>query len=221
MSTYLMVLAKMRRPSATPSASTSRSRSSRMMSAASLATSVAESTEMPTSAWCSASASLTPSPRNATAEPASRWARRMRAFCSGLTLAKIVARSTAAVICVSSRRVEVGAGERAARAEPQGAADRLGDERVVAGDDLHGDAELGESRDRAGGGWLGLIEEHEIAGEGQVVLVVDADAWSARERRGWRWPRHACRRRTRRRALGALRRGRRRSSPGSLRGLPW
>ena len=49
-STYLMVLAKIRRPSTTPSASTSRSFSSRMTSAASLATSVAESTEMPTSA---------------------------------------------------------------------------------------------------------------------------------------------------------------------------
>ena len=40
-STYLMVLAKIRRPSATPSASTSRSFSSRITSAASLATSVA------------------------------------------------------------------------------------------------------------------------------------------------------------------------------------
>ena len=145
------------------------------MSAASLATSVAESTEIPTSAWCSASASLTPSPRNATAEPASRWARRMRAFCSGLTLAKIVASVDGGGDLRVVERVEVGAGERAARAEPQGAADRLGDERVVAGDDLDGDAELGESCDRVGGRWLRLIEEHEEAGEGQVVLVVDAD----------------------------------------------
>ena len=50
--TYLIVLAKMRRPSTTPSASTPRSLSSRMMSAASFATSVPVSTEMPTSAWC-------------------------------------------------------------------------------------------------------------------------------------------------------------------------
>jgi hypothetical protein len=72
MSTYLMVLAKMRRPSTTPSASTSRSFSSRITSAASLATSVAESTEMPTSAACRARASLTPSPRNATSAPVRR-----------------------------------------------------------------------------------------------------------------------------------------------------
>ena len=49
-STYFMVLAKIRRPPVTPSASTSRSFSSRITSAASLATSTADSTEMPTSA---------------------------------------------------------------------------------------------------------------------------------------------------------------------------
>lgn len=50
MSTYLMVLAKMRQPPATPVASTPRSFSSSTTSAASLATSVALSTEIPTSA---------------------------------------------------------------------------------------------------------------------------------------------------------------------------
>ena len=50
MSTYFMVLLKIRRPSMTPSASTPRSLSSSTTSAASLATSVPESTEMPTSA---------------------------------------------------------------------------------------------------------------------------------------------------------------------------
>ncbi len=50
MRTYFMVLAKIRRPSMTPSASTPRSLSSRTTSAASLATSVPESTEIPTSA---------------------------------------------------------------------------------------------------------------------------------------------------------------------------
>src|ERR1041385_6514704 len=48
--TYFMVLAKIRRPSTTPSASTPRSFSSRITSAAALATSVAESTEMAASA---------------------------------------------------------------------------------------------------------------------------------------------------------------------------
>ena len=53
-STYLMVLAKMRRPSATPAASTPRSFSSSTTSAASLATSAAVSTEILTSAACRA-----------------------------------------------------------------------------------------------------------------------------------------------------------------------
>ncbi|HEX3312131.1 MAG TPA: hypothetical protein VHS32_38305 [Streptosporangiaceae bacterium] len=50
-----------------------------------MATSVAESTKMPTSAACSATASLTPSPRNV-----ARWARTIWALCSGLTRAKTV-----------------------------------------------------------------------------------------------------------------------------------
>ena len=69
-------------------------------------------------------------------------------------------------------RVEVGAGERAARVDAERAADGLGDERVVAGHDLDRDPELGESGDGRGGRRLRLVEEHEEAGEGQVVLVV-------------------------------------------------
>ena len=99
----------------------------------------------------------------------------MRAFCSGLTRAKIVASVDGGGELGVVEGVEVGAGERAARVEAEGAADRLGDEGVVAGDDLDGDAELGESCDRVGGGWLGLVEEHEEPGEGQVVLVVDGE----------------------------------------------
>ncbi|OPZ76353.1 MAG: hypothetical protein BWY79_01660 [Actinobacteria bacterium ADurb.Bin444] len=62
MKTYLRVLEKVRRPSLTPRPSTARSFSSRTKSAASLATSAAVSTEMPTSAACRAEASLMPSP---------------------------------------------------------------------------------------------------------------------------------------------------------------
>ena len=83
MRTYLIVLAKMRRPSTTPSARMPRSLSSRTTAAASLATSAAESTEMPTSASWSAIASLTPSPRKPTSAPRLRCARMMRDFCSG------------------------------------------------------------------------------------------------------------------------------------------
>jgi hypothetical protein len=49
-STYFIVLAKIRLPSITPAASTPRSFSSSTTSAASLATSVPESTDIPTSA---------------------------------------------------------------------------------------------------------------------------------------------------------------------------
>ncbi len=86
-----MVFAKIRLPPMTPSARTWRSFSRRMTSAASLATSVAESTEIPTSAACRASASFTPSPRKATALPVSRCTRTIRALCSGLTRANTVA----------------------------------------------------------------------------------------------------------------------------------
>ena len=102
-STYLMVLAKIRRPSATPVASTPRSFSNSTTSAASLATSVAVSTEMPTSAECRASASLTPSPRKPTDRPARRSTLITFAFCSGEIRAKTLAFCTAASNAVSSR----------------------------------------------------------------------------------------------------------------------
>ena len=57
--------------------------------------------------------------------------------------------------------------------EPELSADGLGDERVVAGDDLDRDAQSGEPGDRRGRGRLGLVEEDEEAGEVQIVLVVD------------------------------------------------
>ena len=60
---YLSVFANVRRPSITPWWIAARLGSSRMMSAAERATSVALSTLMPTSAAWSAGASLIPSPR--------------------------------------------------------------------------------------------------------------------------------------------------------------
>ena len=71
--------------------------------------------------------------------------------------------------------VEVGAGERPARADPERVAHRLGDERVVAGDDLDGDAQLGQPGDGVGSRGLGLVEEHQEPGQAQVVPVVGAD----------------------------------------------
>ncbi len=62
MNTYLSVLASVLRPSMMPRCKTARLCSSRMKPAACRATSTAVSTEMPTSAVCSAGASFTPSP---------------------------------------------------------------------------------------------------------------------------------------------------------------
>ena len=62
MNTYFSVLAKVLRPSTIPRAAHPDPASSSTKSAASLATSTALSTEMPTSALCSAGASLIPSP---------------------------------------------------------------------------------------------------------------------------------------------------------------
>ena len=59
---YFITLPKALRPSKMPSCKTSKLFSSRMMEAASLATSTPVETEMPTSAVCSDGASLIPSP---------------------------------------------------------------------------------------------------------------------------------------------------------------
>ncbi len=85
------------------------------MSAASLATSVAESTEMPTSAACRATASLTPSPRKATSTPVRRATLTSRDFWSGPTRPKIVVRGIAGGERVVVEAIDVGAGEDAAR----------------------------------------------------------------------------------------------------------
>ncbi len=61
-STYFKTFADARRPSRMPLCRTERLDFSRMMSAASRATSVADDTEIPTSAACSEGASLMPSP---------------------------------------------------------------------------------------------------------------------------------------------------------------
>ena len=82
-STYLIVLAKMRRPSTTPSARTPRSFSSRTTSAASFATSVAVSTEMPTSACVEGDRVVDAVAEEADVGAGARWARMMRDFCSG------------------------------------------------------------------------------------------------------------------------------------------
>ena len=92
---YLVILKKILRPSTTPCSSTCRLFSSKMMSADSLATSTAESTEMPTSAARRAGASLMPSPMNPTTWPRARSAATMDSFCMGSSLANTWQLSTA------------------------------------------------------------------------------------------------------------------------------
>ena len=82
--TYLETFCTVPRPAATAWFTTDRSCSSRMMSAAARATSAAPSTEIPTSAACSAGASLMPSPMKPTTWPRRFSASRMRCFCCGL-----------------------------------------------------------------------------------------------------------------------------------------
>ena len=145
-STYFMVLAKIRRPSMTPSASTPRSLSSSTMSAASLATSVAESTEMPTSAACRATASLTPSPRKATSAPRRRATLMIRDFWSGLTRAKtvVVGDGRGERVVVERARARHRSG-RCSTSSADVAAHLGGHGPVVAGDDLDRDAERGRA----------------------------------------------------------------------------
>ena len=80
----------------------------------------------------------------------------MRAFCSGQTRANTVVAAIAAASCVVVERRRCR--RRSASAppgRPRSRADLRGDRRVVAGDDLDGDAEVGEARQRRGGVGLG------------------------------------------------------------------
>ena len=192
-STYLMVLAKIRRPSMTPSASTSRSFSSRITSAASLATSVAESTEMPTSAACRARASLTPSPRNATSPPVRRCTRTMRALCSGLTRANTRGRRRSAPASASSSAASMSrAGQRRAGGRPRSAQTFAATAGLSPVTTLTVMPRPASRSSAARGVGLGRVQEHQQAAEPQVVLVGRGDRRLARARRGWPRRRPGC-----------------------------
>ena len=102
--------------------------------------------------------------------PAARWTRMIRAFCSGVTRAKMV---------VARSRPASSASSRASMSVPvsvpptpcRGPADTFGDDGVVAGDDLDRDTEIGEARQRPSGRSLRRVEEDEEAGEVEVVFV--------------------------------------------------
>ena len=141
------------------------------MSAASLATSAADSTEIPTSAAWIATASFTPSPRNATSRPTARCARIKRAFCSGLDAGEDRRLDDPGPERIVVERRDVGPGHGPADLEAQIPAHLLGDDDVVAGDDLDRDPEPGQSLEGLRGVELRLVQEDQVAEEGQVVLV--------------------------------------------------
>ena len=196
MRTYLMVLAKIRRPSMTPSARTPRSLSSSTTSAASLATSVALSTEMPMSAACSARASLTPSPMNPTAPPLSRSSRMIRAFCSGRHAGEDARLPCGGGQLRIGHGLHGGAAERPAGEHAEFVTDLFGDPGVVAGGDLDRDAERLELV--KGGPCIGFgpVQEDEEPGKDQILLVGAASGPPGRRRAGFRQPPPGIRRRT-------------------------
>ena len=140
------------------------------MSAASLATSVAVCTEMPTSASCSATASFTPSPRKPTVVPRARCALITRDFCSGVTRAKMVVPRQRRGERVVVELLELGACERAARSEADVRADLLSHAVVVARDHLHLDLQPRKPRERRPRVGLRAVHEGEQAGEPEASL---------------------------------------------------
>ena len=99
---YFMMLPKTMRPSITPFASTSKSFSSKIISADSFAISTAVSTEIPTSDSRIAAASLIPSPIYPTVCPLFLSASTMRAFWIGSIFAKTVVPSASRASAASS-----------------------------------------------------------------------------------------------------------------------
>ena len=145
MSTYLMVFANVRRPSLTPSASTPRSFSSRTMSAASLATSVGGFDRDPDVGGVERDGVV-----DAVAEERDvAIGGAMRADQASLLLGTHAGEDRrvddTVAECVVVERGDLGTGHGALDVEAEVATDLLGDDGVVAGDDLDGDAELGEA----------------------------------------------------------------------------
>ena len=148
---YLSMLAKVRRPSSTPSSSTIRLFSSRMISAASLAISTAVSTEMPMSAVRSAGASLMPSPMKPTTWPLPFKNRTMRSLCDGRQSGEHVVRFHCLGQCRVIHALDIVAQQHALLLEPHFAANLGRDQFVVAGQHLHRHAMLGQRLERRGG----------------------------------------------------------------------
>jgi hypothetical protein len=139
------------------------------MSAASLATSVAVWTEIPTSASWSATASLTPSPRKPAEGPLGLDEPRflLRGHAREDRRARQRGRELGVV-----KLIEPGACERPLDGQADVGADLLRDAVVVAGDDLHLHVEAPQALERLLGVGLRAIDEREEAREVQFALVV-------------------------------------------------
>src|SRR4029450_3223066 len=167
---YFITLPKERRPSRMPAWRTPRSRSSRMMSAASLATSTAVATDTPTSAGWMGGASVMPAARNPTTWSRLLSARMIRFFCAGETRKKsrlLGHRRERAV----GHPLDLVATDDAGTVEADLLADVLRDELVVAGEDLHHDTGTAERAERLGDAFHRRIEEGHEAGEYELPLV--------------------------------------------------
>src|SRR6266508_3701471 len=151
MTRYFMTLPKARRPSRMPACRTPSPGSRRMISAASLATSTPDATEMPTSAAWSDGASLMPSPRNPTTCPRRFNETRMRFFWAGETRAKTSVSSAAWASRQIAHPIHVVAQQDRRLSEADHRADVARDGLSVARQDLDSDPVAAEGFQNSGG----------------------------------------------------------------------
>ena len=104
----------------------------------------------------------------------------MRDFSGGVTRQNRVVLSSLACSASSVRARDLRTVQRSADGEAELAADMPRDLLIVAGHHLHGDAEVGERRQRLTGPRLRRIEEGQEAGEGQLRLVGDVGVLAVR-----------------------------------------
>ena len=168
---YLIMLAKVLRPSITPSSSTIRLFSSRMMSAASLAMSTAVSTEMPMSAVRSAGASLMPSPMKPTMWPLAFKRSHDALLVGGRQLGEHVVRLHALRQFRVAHALHVRAEQDTVRLQAHLPADLGRHQFVVAGQHLDRHAMLGQRLQGRRGGLLRRVEERDVADQGQIGLI--------------------------------------------------
>jgi hypothetical protein len=138
---------------------------------------------MPTSAACSATASLTPSPRNATSVPVAPLGADDLRLVLGTDPGEHGGPGEQVAEPVAGL-VDVGAGGDLAGRQAEVGADLGCYDRVVPGEDLDRDAEAGQPLQRRAGVWLGRVEEDQHAAEGQGVLVGRGDRGPAFRRAG-------------------------------------